>query len=284
MLKRWIKAFRLEEVFLMSGFFIIGGIFAIESFDKENIVKLLLISIMSFFIVISVYAFNSAAGKEQDKNNIRLKNLWDFKKCTFLIFAIVSFTISMVISIYLKPVSATISLIIIIIWILYSHPRFGLKQKAIWGTIIHFIGQILHFNLAYIIFCNISIESVFVSMYFAFAFSSGHLLHEIIDYDADKQAGLKTSAIMFGHKKTLIAIISLLIINFLLLIFLGFFGYIDKTAFFCFLPASFFHLIYMVRFYYSKNINPIVIRNTYRILYFISGFTFFVFLIFDYLK
>ncbi|PLX06983.1 MAG: hypothetical protein C0596_12675 [Marinilabiliales bacterium] len=284
MLKKWIKAFRLEEVLLMSGFFVIGGIFAIESFDYENILKLILLSIMSFFIVMSVYAFNAAAGKDQDKNNIRLQNLWDLKRSTFQLFSVVFFVISIFTSLYLKPISAILSLVIIIIWIFYSHPRYGLKQKAVWGTLTHFIGQILHFNLAFLIFSSISVESVLISMFFAIAFSSGHLLHEIIDYDADKRAVLKTSAISFGCKKTLAVLIGLLIINLLLLNILSIFDYINKVAFLFFLPASFFHLILLVHYYYSKKNSPIIIRNSYRVLYFISGVSLLVFLIFDYLK
>lgn len=278
--KYW-NAFRLNEVILMSGFFIIGGIFAIEEITIENSFKLFLLSLLSFSIVFSVYAFNAAAGKELDKNNLRLKNLWDLNKNSFLSFSIICFVTALIISYFLKPFSAALTTIIIAIWILYSHPVFGLKQKAVWGTLIHFFGQIMHFNLAFLIFSEISLNSILISIFFAIAFSSGHLLHEIIDYDADKKAGLKTSAIIYGIKNTTKALFGLLFLNIVLLFSLLYFSIISRTVFYPFAFASISHFLLIFHFYYSKKISALKVRNTYRIIYLISGIVYWILIIFN---
>lgn len=277
--KYW-KAFRLNEVILMSGFFIIGSFFSIENLNQENIISLILLSILSFSIVFSVYSFNAAAGKKEDQNNLRLKNLWNLNKNTFYILSFVFFVLSIAICLYLNPLCIGFTIIILLLWVLYSHPRIGLKRKAIWGTLIHFIGQILHFNLAFIVFQPISLDSILIATFFSFAFSSGHLLHEIIDYESDKEAGLKTSAVLFGKKTMTFTIIVSLMINLIIILFLGRQEIIEHIAFLSFSISTFLHLILLIILYFSEKIRPTTVRNIYRVLYFFSGLVYFAYILF----
>ncbi|MDD2386252.1 MAG: UbiA family prenyltransferase [Bacteroidales bacterium] len=271
LLKKYWQAFRLNEVILMSGFFIIGGFFAITEFNKEVAYKLIGLIILSITIVLSVYSFNAAAGKSQDANNLRLKNLWNLSKSTFLIFAALFFAFSIIISIYLNIISSILTVIIIFLWILYSHPVIGLKQKAIYGTLIHFIGQILHFLMAWLIFQNFNWDAVLIAIYFSIAFSSGHLLHEIIDYDADKNSGFRTSPVVFGIKRTSIVLLIILIINVFLISYLYAIETISLIAWICFFSASFLHLLLLLLNIRNVKTKALLIRNIYRCLYFASG-------------
>ena len=279
-LKYW-NAFRINEVILMSGFFIIGSFFSISTFNNEVVFHLLGLVILSFAIVLSVYSFNAAAGKEQDANNLRLKNLWNFSKPTFLKISAVFFALSLIISFSLSIISFLLTIVITLLWILYSHPVFGLKQKAIYGTLIHFVGQILHFIMAWIIFKNFSIDALLIATFFAIAFSSGHLLHEIIDYEADKNSGFKTSPILFGIKRTSLFLVLILVINSLLICYLVVEGIISTTAWGCFFPVSAIHLLLIVVIFRNIFSRAILVRNIYRSLYFAAGITYFVLILFN---
>lgn len=278
-IKKYWQALRLSEVSLMSGFFLIGSFFAIDVYDKDNIIKIFLLAVLSFSIVLSVYSFNSAAGKENDSNNIRLKNLWSFSKNKFLIFAFIFFIISISLSFILNNFASILSILIIFLWILYSHKTIGLKQKAIYGTLIHFFAQILHFVLAWIIFKDFTYDVVFIAIFFSIAFSSGHLLHEIIDCESDKITGFKTSAIKFGVKTVAKSISLLLFINIIIISLLFYFSHISKIAFISFAIATIIH--FGIIALYINNIlqKSLFIRKTYRLVYLLAGLIFILFTI-----
>ncbi|MGC9330817.1 MAG: UbiA family prenyltransferase [Bacteroidales bacterium] len=282
-IKKYWEGFRISEVLLMSGFFIIGGLFAINEFDCDSLLKLFGLAILSFFIVLSIYSFNAAAGKTQDNINLRLKNLWNFSKRTFLKIFFVFFIISLVLSFVLNPYSAALCFIIILLWILYSHPRYGLKQKAVWGTLVHFFAQILHFIMAWIIFSELKIETVLIALFFSIAFSAGHILHEIIDYNSDKRSGFKTSPIVFGIKPTTRVLATILFVNIMLLTCLGFCDLIPFTAFIAFLPASVTHLllILIIVYFNRTETKAIIIRYVYRVAYLLSGLSYLALLLFS---
>lgn len=273
MIKKLIKALRINEVSLMTGFFVIGGFFAIDSFSTDIIIKLTWLGILSFSIVLSVYSFNAAAGIRDDVDNYRLQNLWGLQRKYFMLFSMLFFLLSIFLSFLLNKYIPVFSGIIILLWVLYSHPVFGLKRKAIWGTLIHFFGQILHFNMAYLAFKDVSVESVMISIFFAVAFSSGHLLHEIIDYDADKKSGLQTSAVKFGINAMGTSVIILLLINVILLIGLFAVDFISM-AFYCFMIPALIHLLLFVVFKKKVQSKALFIRSVYRVVYFTGGLIF----------
>ena len=275
-IKKYWQALRLSEVALMSGFFIIGSFFAIEEIDSTVFIKLLGLSALSFFIVLSVYSFNAAAGKTQDKNNLRLKNLWNFNKQVFLLISLVFFLISIVLSFILYHYASALCFIIIILWVSYSHPSYGLKQKAIWGTLIHFFAQILHFIMAWIIFTDFIPESILIALFFSIAFSSGHILHEIIDYEADKDSGFKTSPVVFGIRNTSFVLVFILLINSSLICYLLISDIISIVAWLSFFPASLIHLLLVLANINNIKLKALLVRNVYRSLYFTAGIVFFV--------
>lgn len=278
-IKKYWQALRLSEVSLMSGFFLIGSFFAIDVYDKDNIIKIFLLAVLSFSIVLSVYSFNSASGKKNDFNNIRLQSLWNFSKNKFLVFALIFFIISISISFFLNKFASILCVLIIILWILYSHKTIGLKQKAIYGTLIHFFGQILHFILAWMIFTDFSFQAILIAIFFAIAFSCGHLLHEIIDYEADKSTNFKTSAIKFGVKTVAKSISLLLFINIIIISLLFYFSHISKIAFISFAIATIIH--FGIIALYINNIlqKSLFIRKTYRLVYLLAGLIFILFTI-----
>ncbi len=282
LIKKYWQGLRINEVLLMSGFFIIGGIFAADHFDSNFIIKLITLSVLSFFIVLSVYSFNAAAGKSQDSNNLRLQNLWNLNKNTFLIISVSLFIFATLIALWLSPYSLLFCTLIILLWVCYSHPQCGLKQKAIWGTVLHFMGQILHFIMAWIVFKPLSLDALYISVFFAIAFSSGHILHEIIDFKADKVSGFKTSAIIFGIKKTASILIVLLLVNTFVITFLLFNKSIESMAGILFSVCSAIHLLLILVYFKKIEEKALIVRIIYRTVYFLAGVLFFISKLFYY--
>ncbi|HOY31898.1 MAG TPA: UbiA family prenyltransferase [Bacteroidales bacterium] len=265
-----IKALRIPEVALMSGFFIIGSFFGIDEWNYNILIKLVMICFISFFTILSVYTYNAAAGKQADVFNKRLSALGKFSSLTYKISGIIFLLFSIALSALIHIIFPLLTLIVYLIWLVYAHPKWGLKHKAYWGTVLHFFAQILHFNMCYFAFKDVSIYSISLSVFFAIAFSAGHLNHEIIDYEADKHAQIKTTAVKHGIHKVLFTIIVLCAVNIFYCFVLKRMGIIDNTMSWLMIIPSFLHLsLYII---YAKNIlkKSKLIRSFYRTFYLIS--------------
>jgi 4-hydroxybenzoate polyprenyltransferase len=197
--KSLFSALRIKEIIGKAGFFMVGVLFAEPPIKTENI----LIS-LHFFVIcvvngIAIYLLNAALGFHQDKKNDRLDEIQHFNKARLLSLGVAIGVIGFV---WLYIFSSKLVLpaaIVYALWIVYSFPR-GLKRIPLLGLVTAFIGQVVHFHLGYLVFDELSAESVLISGYFSLLFTAGHALHEVIDHEADKAAGLKTSSVFFGRE------------------------------------------------------------------------------------
>lgn len=275
MAKEIIKALRIPEVILMTGFFVIGGLFGIQSISLDAFLTLLGIVLMSFLIILSVYAFNSASGKKRDKHNPRLKSLIHITGKAFFLFAFVFFVLAIALSMLIDWRISVLCIIVYGLWVAYSHPFYGLKHKPYYGTILHFTAQVLHFNMCYLAFQPIDGYGVALSLYFAFAFAAGHLHHEIIDYPADKKSHTTTTAVKHGIKPVINTIKTICVINMIYVVMLFITHIIGFWFFlFMFLPVLLHFLIYLKNKRDFGN-KAVQIRNRYRYFYLISFLTIF---------
>lgn len=267
---KYIKALRVKEVGLMSGFFVIGAFWSINDLSFSSVLNLFTVWAVSFFTILAVYAYNAAAGKSIDKSNKRLSSLEHFSKKTFNTLGSLFVLIAVFFALYLDIKIAFLAITIFAMWVSYAHPKFGLKQKVLWGTVLHFVAQILHFNMCYMVFEEISLFSILLSIYFSFCFAIGHLNHEIIDYDSDKKAGIKNSATSLGIKFNYNLIIGLLMSCLLYTSFLYGKEIISLLEYLFFIIPPIIHLILQIS--YRKNIKDksLKIRHIYRVIYFLS--------------
>lgn len=273
---KYLKALRIGEVSLMTGFFIIGFFFSISSLDKESFFKFPVFVLTSYFLIFSIYCYNAGAGSKKDKNNIRLKNLKTIGGNTFYILSFIFLSISLFLGLFFSKVFLVLTLIIFVIWIIYSHPLFGLKHRAVWGTILHFISQIFHFNLGFSVFKTPCLYSLFVSIIFAISFSVGHLLHEIIDYNSDKESGSKTTAVVFGIKYSGILALVLTIINLLFLLLIFYYNVINNLVFVSFAFPLLSHTILFSFFLNDLKSKAKMIRSVHRITFFLGGLVYII--------
>jgi 4-hydroxybenzoate polyprenyltransferase len=271
-----IKSLRMPEAFLVSGFIFIGCLFGIYEAGFYKIITLAVVFFISYTLMLSVYSLNAYLGFNDDKANPRLKELNLFSKTYYLGATIGLYAASLVASLILNTNNFYFHIIIFVFWFLYSIPGFG-KHLPIVGTLIHFIVAIVQFNFAYSFFSPISESSVLISFYFAILFSAGHLHHEIIDYEADAQNGIKSNAVLWGIKKMKYFSFGFFVMAYLFLIFLYHFSYINLIIYIIFGPTAFLQLVFFLLYYRNFETDlkaRINYRLVYRIVFSISGVVF----------
>ncbi len=193
-----IRRFRVPEVTLMTGFAVIGGIAALDQVDKPNLARFASVVVAVQLHFFCIYSFNSFLGFIEDHSNDRLAPFLPEQRRVYLWAAAMSGVPALIlygdVAAWLVP-AAVIS---IALWYLYSVPGVGLKSTPFAGTALHVGSGALHFGMGWQ-----AAEAPVASTWWAGAaiglmFAGGHLVHELIDEDADRAGGLRTAAATFG--------------------------------------------------------------------------------------
>jgi 4-hydroxybenzoate polyprenyltransferase len=198
---RRLKALRSPEVLLMTGFSMIGTMFTgIGPWDAP--IDYLGCLGLCVVFVYCIYALNSFADHDEDANSERLRFTTEVSssgyRALFLIFGII-FGFG---AWYVDPSIAICGLIAILLWTTYYLPPLRLKTRVLWGTIIHWLAGIFHFQIGYCFFAPFDVSSLSISTYFGLLLATGHINHEILDYRNDRATGLRTTAVRMGTDKT----------------------------------------------------------------------------------
>ena len=196
----FVKSARFAEVSILLGFPMIGLFFAFGSVRELFSLNVFLFVIAIFALFTAIYAFNGLAGTEDDKHNSRLSDLAG-KRLSFIVTLAVSLALSLFVFFFIRPELAAFALVSFLLWCVYSFPKKGFKYRPGLGTLVHFVGQTLHFLMGYAVLAPVDGTSAAASVYFALLFSAGHINHELIDHDADEKSGIRTGAVCFGVKK-----------------------------------------------------------------------------------
>jgi 4-hydroxybenzoate polyprenyltransferase len=224
--KKILSIIRLKEIIGKTGFFLVGVLFAHPSITSKNIFIGVEFFCLCILNGISIYLINAGFGYANDRDNLRLKNMSHVSSKTLWIsgFVLLSFSL-LLLTLFCHDLLLP-ALGVYTIWILYSMPR-GLKGVPLLGLICAFTAQLLHFYVGYRVFSEWSQYSFAVAIYFSFLFAAGHALHEVIDFDADHYANIRTSAVVFGRRKLWIATHVLFTIAFAYLILITIAGVIS---------------------------------------------------------
>jgi len=89
--------------------------------------------------------------------------------------------------------------------ILYSWRRFPLKTTPVLSTLTHLVFGAQIFTLGAWSVSNPDPMTPVIGAYFGLVFAAGHLHHEVLDVEADRNAGVRTHAVRFGARATLLA-------------------------------------------------------------------------------
>ncbi|HPS31414.1 MAG TPA: UbiA family prenyltransferase, partial [bacterium] len=273
----FLKSNRSAEVAMMLGFPATGIMFAFNDIYQLFSLRVIIFIVATFALSSAVYAFNAWAGYSEDVENERLSALRNKKR--FFIHSMILFIILFIILYALiDTLLVILSLISFCLWMIYSFPKKGFKYRPLLGTLIHFAGQVIHFQMGFAVLIKPDINSILISFYFALLFSGGHLNHELIDYDADKKMGINTGAVYFGKRNW--EIVSSVLFSISTLYILVISTLKIANFFYClpFVAGGIIHIAHRL-FLYKNDLSQkrfISERKFYRFVYFAAGIIFII--------
>jgi 4-hydroxybenzoate polyprenyltransferase len=200
---------RALEVLALQASPILGCVLGGFSLGRSGLIRLGLLLLGSLALTAHVFVFNDWAGHSSDTRDPRRAILVFARRgisssqvarvaTALLIFANVAFAAVGRPAILLGAAIAALSL-------LYScSPRFG-KSTPIVASINHLFGGALHFLLGYTLSRPLDASGLMISLFFGLVFAGGHLNQEVRDHDGDLLNGIRTSAVVFGCRRTFLA-------------------------------------------------------------------------------
>ncbi len=200
---------RAVEVVALQASPILGSFFGGFSLEPIGVIRLGLLLLGSLALTAHVFVFNDWAGHRSDIGDPRRATLVFARRgisrrqvarvaIALLIFANVALAAVGRPAILLGAAIATLSL-------LYScSPSFG-KGTPILASVNHLVGGALHFLLGYTLSHALDARGIVISLFFGLVFAGGHLNQEVRDYEGDLLNGIRTSAVVFGCRRTFLA-------------------------------------------------------------------------------
>ena len=223
---------RALEVLALQASPILGGFLGGFSLERRSVVRLGLLLLGSLALTAHVFVFNDWAGHSSDIRDPRRAPLVFDRRgigshqvarvaIALLIFANVAFAGVGSPAILIGAGIGTLSL-------LYScSPSFG-KGMPIAASLNHLLGGALHFLLGYTLFRAVDASGLVLSFFFGLVFAAGHLNQEVRDYEGDLLNGIRTSAVVFGCRRTFLASLCLFTAAYTVLVGLAVLGILPK--------------------------------------------------------
>lgn len=200
---------RAPEVLALQASPILGCILGGFRLERWGVIRPGLLLLGSLALTAHIFVFNDWVGYNSDILDPRRATLATAKQgisrrevagvaIALLILANVAFAAVGGLAILLGAAIATLSL-------LYScSASFG-KSTPIMGSLNHLLGGALHFLLGYTLVHALDANGLLMSLFFGLVFAGGHLNQEVRDYEGDLLNRIRTSAVVFGRRRTFLA-------------------------------------------------------------------------------
>ncbi len=227
-IKQYIKISRYRFWLYTAGPFLLGTVLGIS--QVTDLLRFDFFIVLIFFLIpfnFFIYSVNDFFDEDTDKYNSKkteqetkytkdLNRIYRWGLISFAVLFIVVFLI-------LNPVNRILLILVTAVSYFYSAPPIRFKSKYIVDSLSNILYAIPGF-IGFFMFNQPVIPWQFI--YIGFAYNAAmHLFSAIPDIEADKLAQLKTSAILFGKKLSLVVClvlwfsISLILLSANLLIF-----------------------------------------------------------------
>jgi lycopene elongase/hydratase (dihydrobisanhydrobacterioruberin-forming) len=270
------KLIRYDEVFLLQGTPLMGVAFAIGDFTAGKATTVFLFVAASFLLVAHIFAFNdwSESYAQKDSSNATA-NAGNEELIRRKLLLLSSFLLlgSVLIFAFLPRPTLVLAVFTAVIGIFYSYPLLNGKCIPILCSLLHFWGGLLHFLLGYMLFASLDRRGVLIALFFALTFMAGHLNHELIDFEIDRQNCLTTNAVTFGKRGVFLAGLTVFTVAYVWLFILASSEFIPRPL--MLLPILLYplHLFWSLRALRkgldSNSVSRLQLR--YRLLYAIMG-------------
>lgn len=232
---RHFASTRAPEVLALQASPILGVFLGGISFERENALRLGLLLFGSLALTAHIFIFNDWVELGRDSLDARrAKQVFTRQGIrkrevahvliVLLIFASFCFAL-------LSGIIMLIGAAIAILGFLYSDSLIFGKRAPIVGSINHLLGGSLHFLLGYTLSHALDINGLAISLFFGLVFAGGHLNHEVRDYEGDLQNGIRTSAVVFGCRRTFLASMCIFTAAYAILVGLAALGILPKLLF-----------------------------------------------------
>lgn len=223
---------RALEVCALQASPILGAFLGGFNFLPGNLIRFGLLMFGSLALTAHVFVFNDWAGYDSDLRDPQRKTLvlehGRISRQQIAYFAgillILAFAAFAAIGVSAILIGAGIA----ILSFLYSCSSFFGKSTPIAASLNHLIGGVLHFLLGYTAFHKLDERGFLIGLFFGLVFAAGHLNQEIRDYEADFHNKIRTSAVVFGCRRTFFASLSLFSIAYAILVVLAVAGILPK--------------------------------------------------------
>lgn len=272
----FLKSIRALESTLMIGFPLIGTFFALPDLSWDSGAKIARFLLPTYGLVIFVYALNSWGGVESDRRNRRLDAhpvlTGEITPRQLLFVATAGLIVAFTFYLLWLPRCFPLALAIACTWTIYSHPQIMAKSKPVYGSLIHFVGGVLQVLLGWATLAPLSGQALALAIYFSGVFAAGHMNHEVKDHDADKAAGLRTNAVIFGPDRMIRVALGLFFLSGVYLLCISGYGIVPWSLTWPFLVVVPIHaLAHFIILTPSSPTYSIAYQKTYRLLYATAG-------------
>src|SRR5215203_209580 len=206
---RHFASTRALEVLALQASPILGSFLGGFSLERCGVIRLGLLILGSLALTAHIFVFNDWAGHRSDMRDPRRATLVYVRRgisrrqvarvaIALLIFANVAFAVVGSPAILFGAAITALSL-------LYScSTSFG-KMTPVVASINHLLGGVLHFLLGYTLCRAPDARGLVISLFFGLVFAGGHLNQEVRYYGGDLLNGIRTSAVVFGCRRTFLA-------------------------------------------------------------------------------
>lgn len=222
---RHFASTRALEVLVLQASPVLGCVLAGYTLEQCGVMRLGLLLLGSFALTAHIFVFNDWAGYSSDiRDPHRVSVVFDREGISMHQVARVSVGLLILANVAFVAVGSQTVLIgaaIAALSLLYSSSENFGKGTPILASVNHLVGGALHFLLGYSLCRPLDAKGLVISLFFGFVFAGGHLNQQVRDYEGDLLNGLRTSAVVFGCRRTFLASLCAFTVAYALLVVLA---------------------------------------------------------------
>ena len=223
---------RATEVLLLQASPFLGALLGSLGDDSIAVGRITLLLAGSFGLTAHVFLFNDWAGQSSDMNDPRRathavgpRGISSREVGTLVVALLV---VPMFLLALVGAPAVLFGAAIAALSLLYSGSTSWGKGRPILASLLHLIGGTFHFLLGYTVSNSVDARGIAIACFFGLVFAGGHLNHEVRDYDADLDNGIRTNAVAFGRRRTFLCSLFLFTAAYVLLGFLVSLGFLPR--------------------------------------------------------
>jgi 4-hydroxybenzoate polyprenyltransferase len=202
---------RAIEVLLLQASPLLGAAFggAFGGGSGGAFERLAVLLVGSVLLTAHVFAFNDWAGHRGDLNDPRREPHvfahHDIGSRAVAALAVALLAAAMATLAALGSGALVLGASIACVGFFYSDTQAAGKGVPGFASLMHLVGGALHFLLGYNVIRAIDSPAIVIALFFGLVFAGGHLNHEVGDHEADRGNGIRTTAVVYGPRRALLA-------------------------------------------------------------------------------